>query len=75
MAARNFLHTGVFVEIGAKTVNIAVDVAVEYRLSTADALIYAAALEHEAMLWTQDKHFAGLPSVEYFEKYPKPAAA
>ena len=46
----------------------AVDVSIQYKLSTADALIYATALEYDATLWTQDKHFQGLPHVEYFEK-------
>ena len=37
-------------------------------LPLADSLIYATALAHGATLWTQDKHFEGLPSVKYFSK-------
>ena len=37
-------------------------------LPMADSLIYAPALHHNALLWTQDSHFEGLPSVNYFRK-------
>ncbi len=41
-----------------------------HRLSTADAIIYASARMHEAPLVTLDRHFEGMPGVDYF---PKPA--
>jgi toxin FitB len=37
-------------------------------LPLADSLIYATAKRHGAELWTQDKHFEGLPGVRYFAK-------
>ena len=37
-------------------------------LPLADSLIYATALAHGAMLWTQDSHFDRLPGVKYFPK-------
>ena len=37
-------------------------------LPMADSLIYATALRHGAMLWTQDAHFDGLVGVRYFSK-------
>ncbi len=37
-------------------------------LPLADSLIYATAIAHGATLWTQDRHFEGLPSVKYFPK-------
>ncbi len=37
-------------------------------LPLADSLIYATARRHEAELWTQDAHFAGLAGVRYFPK-------
>ena len=37
-------------------------------LPMADSLIYATAQSVSAVLWTQDRHFAGLPDVKYFEK-------
>lgn len=38
-----------------------------HSLSTADAIIYATALAHEAELVTQDADFMKLPSVRYFK--------
>jgi toxin FitB len=37
-------------------------------LPLADSLIYATARHHGAELWTQDRHFEGLPGVRYFAK-------
>ena len=36
-----------------------------HRLSMADSLILATAQHHEALLWTQDGDFEGLPGVRY----------
>lgn len=40
----------------------------EYKLPSADSLIYATAQKHKATLWTQDADFEGLPGVKYFPK-------
>jgi len=40
----------------------------ERKLATADAIVYATALEHEADLLTCDAHFAGLPGVVLHRK-------
>lgn len=45
-------------------------VAREHKLSTADAIIYATALDQGADLLTCDAHFAGLPGVVYLSKSP-----
>lgn len=37
-------------------------------LPLADSLIYATALRHQALLWTQDEHFKGLDLVRFFPK-------
>lgn len=37
-------------------------------LPLADSLIYATAVAHDAILWTQDAHFEGLTGVKYFAK-------
>lgn len=39
-----------------------------HKLSMADALVLAAARSVEAELWTQDRHFAGIPRVRFFRK-------
>jgi len=45
----------------------AADVSLTLRLSMADAIVYATAQVYDASLVTCDKHFAGLPGVEYIE--------
>ena len=47
--------------------NVALEATVN-GLPMADSLIYATALHHNALLWTQDAHFEGLPNVNYFRK-------
>jgi predicted nucleic acid-binding protein len=39
-----------------------------HHLPLADSLIYATAQRHNALLWTQDSDFGGLPNVCYFPK-------
>jgi len=39
-----------------------------YNLPMADGIIYATNLRYNCTLWTQDRHFSGLNSVNYFEK-------
>ena len=46
----------------------AAEIARQYRLATADAIIYATALAHDAKLLTSDRLFADLPGVEYVAK-------
>lgn len=43
----------------------AAEFSVDHRLPMADAIIYATARLHRAALVTSDKHFEGLPGVEY----------
>ena len=40
----------------------------QHKLATADAIVYATALEHGADVLTCDAHFATLPHVRYFPK-------
>ncbi|MBC7608622.1 MAG: type II toxin-antitoxin system VapC family toxin [Polaromonas sp.] len=46
----------------------AAELSITYKLHAIDALIYATALEHDAVLVTCDAHFKGLPQVEYTAK-------
>lgn len=43
----------------------AADASLEHRLPFADAVVFATARRFSAVLVTGDKHFAGLPGVEY----------
>ncbi len=44
------------------------DLAQEYKLSFADAIIYATAQNEQVELITSDDHFLNLPNVIYFKK-------
>ena len=46
----------------------AADLAIQYRLSFADAIIYASARQCRVPLITADDHFEGLPEVIFFPK-------
>ena len=46
----------------------AANVSRKYKLPTADSIIYATSKQHNAVLWTTDQHFDGLPNVRYFDK-------
>jgi predicted nucleic acid-binding protein len=47
---------------------LAADLAMEHKLSFADAIIYATARQQDVALITSDDHFQGLPDVNYFSK-------
>ena len=41
---------------------------VDLKLAMADSVILCTARQHQAVLWTQDAHFAGIPGVQYIAK-------
>lgn len=47
---------------------LAADIAGEFRLAMADAIIYATARQHGAQTVTSDAHFAKLPDVVFLPK-------
>ena len=47
---------------------LASELSQQYKLSFADAIIYATARNHQAELITADDHFENLPNVRYFSK-------
>ncbi|MFM8340930.1 MAG: type II toxin-antitoxin system VapC family toxin [Methylomonas sp.] len=47
---------------------LASELSQQYKLSFADAIIYATARNHHAELITADDHFENLPNVRYFSK-------
>jgi predicted nucleic acid-binding protein len=47
----------------------AADLHRQYKLATADAIVYATALVHGAELLTCDAHFANLPNVVFIKKH------
>ena len=58
-------------QVVALDADLAMDAAkfgVDFKLPLADSIIFATARRHDAMLWTQDVDFEGLPNVRYFPK-------
>jgi len=47
---------------------IAASIGKKYKLPMADSIIYATNKNYNCTLWTQDKHFKGLDTVNYLEK-------
>lgn len=58
----------VVVPLDTRIALLAADLHQEHKLATADAIVYATALEHDADLLTCDAHFARLPRVRYLAK-------
>ncbi|MGD0633014.1 MAG: type II toxin-antitoxin system VapC family toxin [Beijerinckiaceae bacterium] len=58
------------VPLDTKIALSAVEICRKHKLATADAIIYASALEHGADLLTADAHFKGLPGVTFVAKVP-----
>jgi toxin FitB len=56
------------VELTADRASAAAAVSVQYKLPMADSIIYAAALEMNATVWTLDADFEGLAQVKYLRK-------
>jgi len=58
-----FTETCIVADLDTKIALSAADLCVRHRLATADAIVYATALEYDADLLTCDRHFDGLPGV------------
>jgi predicted nucleic acid-binding protein len=59
------MKQGLIVDITEDVALSAALVSLKHKLPMADSLIYATALAHGAILWTQDDHFRNLPGVNY----------
>lgn len=56
------------IELNDERAIAASELSLKHGLAMADAAIYAIALAHKAVLWTQDADYHGLKSVKYFPK-------
>ncbi len=56
------------VELTADRASAAAAISHKHKLPMADSIIYAAALEFSATVWTQDEDFKGLALVRFFRK-------
>jgi predicted nucleic acid-binding protein len=56
------------IELNDERAIAASELSLKHGLAMADAAMYAIALEHKAVLWTQDADYQGLKGVKYFPK-------
>ena len=56
------------IELNNERAIAASELSLKHGLAMADAAMYAIALEHKAVLWTQDADYQGLKGVKYFPK-------
>jgi len=56
------------IELTADRASAASALSIKHKLPMADSIIYAAALEFGATLWTQDEDFEGMAGVKFFRK-------
>ena len=63
-----FTQKCVVAPLDTPTARLAADLHRQYKLATADAIVYATAIRHGAELLSCDAHFAGLPQVRLYSK-------
>lgn len=68
LSAISATKTAIVVPLDTSIALLAADIGKEFKLATADAIIYATARQHRATLITSDAHFTELPHVKYFQK-------
>ena len=66
------MRRGLIVSLDAELAVYAARLGMELRLPIADSIVLATARVHEAVLWTQDSDFEGMPGVEYRKAQPIP---
>jgi len=68
LQAAALMQQGQVIDLNVPIALRAAKVSVDYKLPLADSIILATALEYNAILWTQDADFDGLPGVQYTSK-------
>jgi predicted nucleic acid-binding protein len=63
-----FSETCVVVDLDTAVALAAAELCARYKLASADAIVYATALAHQADLLTCDGHFENLPGVHFVPK-------
>lgn len=62
------MQQGRVVDLSSSIALLAAKLSLDLKIPMADSIILATAQAHDAVLWTQDDDFAGLPGVRYFPK-------
>ena len=66
--AISFMEQGNVIDLDKDLAMSASKISRHYKLAMADSIIYATNIKYNCVLWTQDKHFEGLQSVNYIQK-------
>ncbi|MCB1052099.1 MAG: type II toxin-antitoxin system VapC family toxin [Acidobacteria bacterium] len=64
------MEQGQVIDLNRRLALDAANWGLQYKLPLADSIIYATAIHFQAILWTQDRDFEGLPHVQYRAKVP-----
>lgn len=72
LQAISAMQQGAIVDLDSDLAIEAAWIGHEEKLPFADSIIYAVARRREAIVWTQDEHFAGKSNVRYKAKTRKP---
>ena len=62
------MQQGRIVDLDGELALAAAVVGIQHKLPLADSIVYATARQLEALVWTQDEDFEGLPNARYFRK-------
>ena len=62
------MRAGTIIALDDQLAFMAASISHQLKLPMADSIILASARQYEAMIWTQDSDFKGLPNVKYFPK-------
>lgn len=62
------LLKGRVIDLTASISLSAASISAELKIPMADSLILATAYAYDAVLWSQDEHFEGLPGIQYLSK-------
>jgi predicted nucleic acid-binding protein len=68
LQAAALMQQGRVVDLTPPLAMVAAKTSIELGLAMADSIILATARLHDALLWTQDDHFRGLPGVRYLSR-------
>jgi toxin FitB len=62
------MYEGKIIDLDREIALIAAELSFELKLPMADSIILATARANDAILWTQDEHYKGLPGVKSVKK-------
>lgn len=62
------MQQGRVIELSSSIALLAAKLSLDVKIPMADSIMLATAQTHDAILWTQDNDFEGLPGVRYFPK-------